>query len=1046
MTLSVTSTALTAAINAANAAGNGTKNAAYIDSLISSIGSGYKAVLRREGSTLATLTFTGSMTRSGSNMLVGTSASQVIDVGRPTAIPITEAIVNRWFWDPTLVIADTASPAKRNVMFSGHLARNTPQQNFNGVWIQPYSALTTSVLNALKAQGIFNIYLTCGYPNATDDPLLSGIVSPTEIGILVTQQQVINAVGLCASVDSRFRLWAWFGTWSWDNDGGDDATGHANAKVDISTSANRTKIINALMRVANWGFYGVQDDTEDLTDNCLTSGQYNDKYVSFVNELAAACHLVDKPLHTFTPGLWYNFNANYASTITGPDLVILVMTDAYTQTDWLNLSRQFLDECPRPVLLNASNNQTWFDRMDLLPLATYPQIKGCTFYQYSNWSANSWTYWSTWKADNPTVFVESSAEYQNDRADLHPEFSTTQGISEFGILKLWRTNTGTSYNWASVLVKGEPRDVFDTYRMKFYPNYGDASTRIPHATETWIAFAFKTSPAAVIGGHGTIFSTSISNSGDSGIYAYLSAGNTLTWASWYNPTADSSRANCLDSATGTSNTTTTLYTTTLPVDTWVHVVMKVRLSWQTSDNPYCQIWHRIGSAGAQQVVNNSYRNAWNTPTAGQWSFPDVGMYWFELDTDIVGDYANADGDDPWSGAPNGTAHRFDYAGCVCTSVSTAGSANELDFFDWLNARTGASSVSGAIGDIDSGTWTCRIEKASDANVYVQGTLGPVGSGADFILTGDLTNGGNIALSPQIVMTSPPFDTTTTTNSVATILSDMNHQLAGLAWSINQTSWNVMGVPQGHVVQGTIPTGNRVQPGWSASSPFRTNTYWTHFLAWFVVFEMADSGGILQNTQTNTRIEFRGAKCLYRYRNSTTWLQHGSTTNNPGMFRASLDGQVMTPGTLDIRVNTSGNAELYYPRQSSFCVHGTWPGINALSPVNLAAVFVTVQARLIKNDGAGSDDTANAKYLLHVGGDWYPNADARAADIDPEDSIIPGCGASGLKQITSSWQAFSFVTISGAGSMNYVDIPAEDGRSGVPAITNAEFSANPPTLD
>lgn len=62
-------------------------------------------------------------------------------------------------------------------------------------------------------------------------------------------------------------------------------------------------------------------------------------------------------------------------------------------------------------------------------------------------------------------------------------------------------------------------------------------------------------------------------------------------------------------------------------------------------------------------------------------------------------------------------------------------------------------------DIDSGTWSMRVEKAGDPSVYLNGTLGRIGT--DFVLDADLVAGGAIALAPSgIVLRSPSLDTST----------------------------------------------------------------------------------------------------------------------------------------------------------------------------------------------------------------------------------------------------------------------------------------------
>ncbi len=71
----------------------------------------------------------------------------------------------------------------------------------------------------------------------------------------------------------------------------------------------------------------------------------------------------------------------------------------------------------------------------------------------------------------------------------------------------------------------------------------------------------------------------------------------------------------------------------------------------------------------------------------------------------------------------------------------------------------------ADADIDTGTWTHRIEKASDATVYIESEVGPTGSGKPGILSNDLVSGASATLSAA-TMSGPGFDTAT--NGILTL--------------------------------------------------------------------------------------------------------------------------------------------------------------------------------------------------------------------------------------------------------------------------------------
>ena len=90
-------------------------------------------------------------------------------------------------------------------------------------------------------------------------------------------------------------------------------------------------------------------------------------------------------------------------------------------------------------------------------------------------------------------------------------------------------------------------------------------------------------------------------------------------------------------------------------------------------------------------------------------------------------------------------------------------------------------------------------------------------------------------------------------------------------------------------------------------------------------------------------------------------------------------------------------------------------------------MVSLEARLVKDREDGVDDRAKAKYLLHVGADFYPN-DA------PPDRILDAVGISRAKLVTNDWQTFALTTLN--------DVGLQEPGGG---ISSAELRANPPPM-
>lgn len=285
----------------------------------------------------------------------------------------------------------------------------------NGIWFYVNDMLGSNVsarLTECVSKDLFNIYVNVGYPSPAQGvitfPELSGFVPNSEIGILVTQAQVQQMLAACAAVDPRLKLWAWFGTWSSDNAGGDDGTGHQNAKIDVDTPQRRAAVINACMTVARWGFYGIQDDTEDFRPASLEpSGQYGSTVVTFMNQFAAAAKAEGFKYHAYIPCVWFNFGNVFVSQLTEPDALIFApQNDDPGQTAFNQLYSLHFQNAVRPVQYNFGQpyQHPWlFNRLEALPISSViNKIEGYVAYLFNSWTGN-WGPWDTWRAQYPLV-------------------------------------------------------------------------------------------------------------------------------------------------------------------------------------------------------------------------------------------------------------------------------------------------------------------------------------------------------------------------------------------------------------------------------------------------------------------------------------------------------------------------------------------------------------------------------------------------------------------------------------------------------------------
>lgn len=277
-----------------------------------------------------------------------------------------------------------------------------------GIWIGYQKLLEAegdARLRECVSKDIFDLYVSVGYPSPAQGvvtfPSLSGFVPDSEVGIILTQSQVQQIKAKMAAVDSRLKLWAWFGTWSTDNAGGDDATGHLNAKIDVDTAPRRAAIIAACMTVARWGFYGIQDDTEDFRPASLPGGQPGAAVMSFFNEFAAAARAEGFRYRPFIQCVWTNVNVTHIPTLTGPDEIILAGPTVNEGQPWLTARfTEFFANVQRPVIFNFGDQGTapWMaSALDAMFSSLSSKIAGYALYQFSDWTGN-WGQWDAWRA------------------------------------------------------------------------------------------------------------------------------------------------------------------------------------------------------------------------------------------------------------------------------------------------------------------------------------------------------------------------------------------------------------------------------------------------------------------------------------------------------------------------------------------------------------------------------------------------------------------------------------------------------------------------
>jgi hypothetical protein len=228
---------------------------------------------------------------------------------------------------------------------------------FNGIWTWK-KCINTDMLREMVSHEIFNIFMYVGYPTPDFDPRLSGIVPETNYPISVTPDTVQHYVNLLKSVDSRLKLWAWFGTYSILSD--DDSASHSLAKVDLSTAYNRGIIIENMVEVASWGFYGVQEDTENIIEPDVSTRRQ--QQVDFWNELQVALNPTGVKLSVFCnagyPSLWDHQPPYEFVKQLDVDYIILTasLRDDPVEQNWKNEMIAALNSAKCPCIINTQSS------------------------------------------------------------------------------------------------------------------------------------------------------------------------------------------------------------------------------------------------------------------------------------------------------------------------------------------------------------------------------------------------------------------------------------------------------------------------------------------------------------------------------------------------------------------------------------------------------------------------------------------------------------------------------------------------------------------
>lgn len=193
--------------------------------------------------------------------------------------------------------------------------------------------------------------------------------------------------------------------------------------------------------------------------------------------------------------------------------------------------------------------------------------------------------------------------------------------------------------------------------------------------------------------------------------------------------------------------------------------------------------------------------------------------------------------------------------------------------------------------------------------------------------------------------------------------------------------------------------------------------WNYVLPWFVTFEGEG------NRARNTRIEMRNLRMFIKT-NDGEWKRLVDVDTYEGIECEQHGNYYQCPQVARVRDEGDSASSKPIPNLN---MHGWWDSRVRIDGHDVAAMIFSLEARLIVDDQNRGDDRGDAKYLVHVGADYYPS------DAPPSGRLTP-VGVSRAKLVTSDWQTFSFTTLT--------DVGKQEPGSG---ISESELRKNPPPL-
>jgi hypothetical protein len=172
------------------------------------------------------------------------------------------------------------------------------------------------------------------------------------------------------------------------------------------------------------------------------------------------------------------------------------------------------------------------------------------------------------------------------------------------------------------------------------------------------------------------------------------------------------------------------------------------------------------------------------------------------------------------------------------------------------------------------------------------------------------------------------------------------------------------------------------------------------IAWGQLYEAAEG-----NPAANSRVQIKDIKAYMLSKTDNKWhLLQSSTAVEGAAYLENFAND--TSKSADIRSEQDGSISAKAGNGYNFHFWCT-TGRVEINPYDVAGMFTTVQARLGLDNTGGQDDRSQARYLLSMGGDYWPDLNSEWSERDTIGDIAIGK----FKYVTQDWKAFNMSTLS-----------------------------------